>query len=189
MRVICRNEPDAVNVLVLTIDFLLYFILGFLIFFIGPLFILIFLSRKNKGEVSQTEMDIITYIFDSKKGNTAGWLIGAIFFGVALALVLITRKIKKRHLVYLELNDEFLLLGSQNLKGEKSVQELNLQESRFSIQIIKGTEESDPIFELKELNSGRILLSTLKSKYWDYKYDIKKLLSFREEMEKRELLD
>ncbi len=188
MKITARNRPDKFNFVLVMIDFLLYFSLGFVLFFIGPLFILIFLHRRGNRDVSKKEIDLLTFIFDNKKGNTSVWLFGAAMFGVLVATIMVWRKIKKKQLISIELTDETLLMVSVSLDGKSSIKEIQLHPNCFKVIITRGNEEADPIFELKDLNTGQLILSTKKDKYWEYKYDIKKLLAFREELENRKLL-
>lgn len=190
MKISSRNKPDQLNIVHVAIDFLLYLFLGGLLFFLGPLFIILFIhsGRRSRHEISDVEANILTYLYDKKLGIVGLWIgLGAIF-GVLFAILMVIRKLRKLHLTEIVVRENDLMLTYVSLNGKTAVKEIPLTEHSIKITVQKDTDDADPCIEVLEATSGNRLLSTKKSKYWEYKHDSKNLLDLRDELKRRNFL-
>ena len=92
-----------------------------------------------------------------------------IIAGIA-AIIICAIRLKKFHLYSLELKDHFLHLSFFNLLGREKTEKINLFENKLRIENLKETRESDRGICIKD-SYNSIILSTEKSKYWNYRQD------------------
>ncbi|MFZ1616188.1 MAG: hypothetical protein WAT41_02425 [Flavobacteriales bacterium] len=92
-----------------------------------------------------------------------------IIAGIA-AIIICYVRLKKFHLYSLELKDHFLLLTFFNTLGQEKTERINLFENKLRIENLKETRESDRGVAIKD-SYNNVVLSTEKSKYWNYRQD------------------
>lgn len=178
MKITPRNELDKISFSLIAIDALLFLFLGFVLFFGAPMFIFVFFHAGQRGrqvETSEAEMDILSKIYYGKDGFQAIWIITGIFFGIVFSVLMTLRKINKSHLVSIELIDNRMLLGYLSINGKASTKEIILTANCLKFNFKKSTDDADANIEIIERQSGKRILSTSKSKYWEFKYDSQKL--------------
>ncbi len=87
-----------------------------------------------------------------------------------MAIVICYTRLKKFHLYSLELKDHFLSLTFFDSLGREKTERINLFECKLQIEELKETQKSDKGICIKG-SYNNIILSTEKSKYWNYRKD------------------
>jgi hypothetical protein len=92
-----------------------------------------------------------------------------IIAGIAAIIICYVRLIKF-HLYSLELKEHFLDLSFSNQLGRERTERINLFENKLRIEELKETQERDRGICIYD-SYNNIILSTEKSKYWNYRHD------------------
>ncbi len=130
--------------------------------FILPMFV----SRRNPSE---KVLALYNHHDQTRVLGNVCMIIAAI-----AAITICYFRLKKFHVYSLELKDHFLHLTFLNLLGRESIERINVFENKFRIVNLKETRESDRGICIYD-NKNNIILSTEKSKYWNYKQNKRKL--------------
>ncbi|TNE53964.1 MAG: hypothetical protein EP338_09400 [Bacteroidetes bacterium] len=190
MKITPKAKVEQAHIVLLILDFLLFFFLGFVLFLAGPFFLIIrlHLHGAKHSAPNKFELGLLGQIYDRNDGILNVWIIGALLFGILFSSFMVWRKLRKPHLIAIDLEGTNMLLQYQTLSGKHSKKEIGLQENSIRYIFKNATENSEAIIEFIDVKSQKKLLSTKKSKYWEYKHDVKSLQELRDYLNKLNIL-